>query len=497
MRSPPPFRAAPAPFVFFLVGLVFLVYSPALLNGFVWDDPFLIAGTPAVKGDAPLWDLWTKPLMLGQEALPFWRPLPLTIHGILARVVGLDALPFHFFSIAAHAGVAALLYYWIRGEGVTELVSFVAAALYAVHPYLTSAVTYVSGVSDPLAMLFSLVALLAWRSEKNVLAAIAWAAALCFKEWTLMVPVIAAISLTMRGRKLEAKAIAGAGVVLAVFLFARWNLFHGMRTSSAMSLTPGERVLAAVMSLGFYLPGGLVPWNLRMDRYYDLSEPGFWVWLALGAAVLIAAAIGFRKFRAHPALVAAIPGVGWFALVWFVHSNLPATLNAHVAEHWMYAAYPGLAYAAAMMWTVLLPKLGPRQRSVALTVVLVIGVAWSGRSFVRQFDWSDEVTLFEANIAAGADLTRSHLCLAWAYGKKSRYADAAREFEAALRRSPFHFGALWGLARAQYQMQDYDRALVVAAMIHKLYDDHPEVDDFARVCRERRATAAKAKARSK
>jgi hypothetical protein len=490
-----------------LAVLVLLVYSPSTANEFVWDDHFFIETNASVQGRAPVSSFWLKPVKYERAVLPLWRPLPLTIYAALRAMFGNSPLAFHLAGVLIHAGVALLFFRWLAGMGSSRPVAFAAASLYAVHPYLTSAVAYVAGMADPLAAFFSLTALLFWRDaflrfetaphssrwQKRLLAgSLAWLCALFCKEWTLIVPLLAAAAFAGDGRKKspENLKVWKAGLwscllIAGVYVCWRSEVFAKAELVATVRMDFLERIACAVMSFGFYQLGGLLPLNLRMDRYYALANPEFWWWFAAGVALMVYWFLALRSFAGAWYRSGAWRGFAWFWILWLFHSNLPFVLNAHIAEHWMYFAFMGLAWAGADLWTAFGQSLRPGTRGALLASLAALGLFWSGRSFVRQLDWENDFVFFHRNIEAGADTSRSHLSLGSAYAKEGEFEKAAEHFSKALEKDPANFQAAMALARCHFFMGDYARAAAIVKQLRVRYPTDPVLEWFERDCLKR------------
>jgi len=487
-----------------LAVLVMVVYSPSTANEFVWDDHFFVETNASVQGKAPVSAFWLKPVKYERAVLPLWRPVPLTLYAGLWAIVGNSPAVFHLAGVLVHAGVVLLLFQWLTGMGAGRGVAFTAAAIYAVHPFLTSAVAYVAGMADPLAALFSLAALLFWRDaflrfetapaasrwqKRLLLGGLAWFCALLCKEWTLMVPLLAAIAFAGDRRKKSAANLRvwkmGLWLCLliaGIYVCWRSEIFAKAELVTTVRMDLGERIACAVMSFGFYQLGGLLPFNLRMDRYYALTNPEFWWWFSAGAALLIYWLYLLRNHAGALVRSGAWRGFAWFWILWLFHSNLPFVLNAHVAEHWMYFAFIGLAWALTDLWTAAEPSLKPRTRGAIVVCLVALGLFWAGRSFVRQLDWQDDFVFFARNIEAGADTSRSHLSLGSAYAREGEFEKAAEHFARVLEKDPGHFQATMALARCHYFMRDYAKAAAIAGQLRARYPTDPILEWFERDC---------------
>lgn len=473
-----------------------------MANEFVWDDHFFIQGNAAVQGRAPLGSLWTKPIKFERAVLPLWRPLPLTVYAALRFVFGTSPVLFHLASVLLHAAVVVLLFAWLIELRVPARVAFIAAALYAVHPFLTSAVTYVAGMADPLAAVFSLIALIAWHRsylrfgdepkkgcwQKLLLAgALSWLCALFCKEWALLLPLLAALSFAGEARSPKARLYWKTGFwtclfIAGIYFCFRSEVFARADTIATIQMGWRERIACGIMSFGFYQLGGLFPINLRMDRYYHLANPEFWVWFAAGGLFILGWYYSARKFGSLWIRSGAWRGLSWFLMFWLFHSNLMFVLNAHTAEHWMYLAYMGLAWAGADLWTSCAPTLRPSTRRAVFLALTLFGLFWAGRSFARQLDWQDDFTFFQTNIEAGADTTRSHMALGSAYAKEGDFLNAADHFTIVLDKDPENFHAWMALARCHYFMGNYSKAAAMVQQIRGRYPTDPVLQWFEQDC---------------
>ena len=158
-------------FVIVIIAATFLVYAPALRNGFVWDDTALVLRDPLVRSWTLIPEGFRHFLFLDATASNFYRPLQrLTfvadyqLYGFSNRGAGIlrvspfmPGRPSRSFSCGKSCAYRAVD--WPeKGEG-NDRWALAIALSWAIHPLHTSAVTYVSGRADPLAALFGFSAL--------------------------------------------------------------------------------------------------------------------------------------------------------------------------------------------------------------------------------------------------------------------------------------------------------------------------------------------------
>src|SRR5512143_1191776 len=135
--------------------LAALPYLNALGGDFVFDDVGVIRDNPAVQRDAP-WRVFTTVYEPGA----LYRPLTMLSYVANARA-DRGPLGFHAVNVALHVAVAIAFYALALQLLAAPHAAWIAAALFAVHPIHTEAVSGIVGRAELLAALAGLAALLA------------------------------------------------------------------------------------------------------------------------------------------------------------------------------------------------------------------------------------------------------------------------------------------------------------------------------------------------
>ncbi len=416
------------------------VYANALRNGFVWDDGNLILGNPLIKSFSELGSLLTSPLQLNTQ---YYRPVQGVTFLLDYQLFGPWPAGFHLTSILVHAAVGVLLYLFVArflDDGVAALF---AALLFVVHPVHTEAVTYVSGRSDPLAALFMLAALW-WFLEPSRLALSlgAFLLALLSRETTMgLAPLFVLVDVasawrrgeTLRGtwgRRIMRRYLPYASV-LAVYLAMRWLVVRGIDVTPDLAELPlATRLLTMAKVVPQYVGLLAFPWHLHMERNaLPASTPLDPVVLGSMAILALAAWAVVRWRRAVSPLA--------FACAWFALALLPVAnvvpLSTFMAEHWLYIPSMGLFIAAG--WG--LARLGARAgRPAALAVLSALLLAYGVRTAIRNLDWRDERTIFEATLRLAPESARVHTNLGRVHWQARDNDRARQEFDRAIELQP-------------------------------------------------------------
>ncbi len=124
----------------FLAALAWIAYYPVLDAGRVWDDHLLFAENPVLSGQVHWREAFQQPFFPFEI---FYRPLT-----ILTLKTVPDDRSLHFLSILLHMTVVLGVQRWARSLGAQRFAAFALAGLFAVHPALSEAVSWIAGMGD-------------------------------------------------------------------------------------------------------------------------------------------------------------------------------------------------------------------------------------------------------------------------------------------------------------------------------------------------------------
>ncbi|MCE9609648.1 MAG: hypothetical protein K8R23_05515 [Chthoniobacter sp.] len=443
-----------------IIAATFLVYWPALRNGFVWDDTALCFRDPLIRSWRLIPEGFRHFLFLDATASEFYRPLQrLTFTADYQLYSFAQSWGWHLTSILIHAAAAVTLWALVRKLCAThpaktltdfraEWLALGVAVLWAIHPLHTSAVTYIAGRADPLAALCGFAGLAIGlvsleNGRRSLLAALG--AAACFfcailsKEAGFFAPLTWLLILAWRRAswRLFARWLVLLAVVVGSYAALR---FTAERTPppSAPVTPPAVRPILAARAVAEYAGLLVAPLTLHMERDVTtrpqesveatLRNARLREYQTLLGVVLILGLLawGHRARRLDPLIPLAL---GAFLVAYLPVSNL-LSLNATVAEHWLYVPSAFLFLAAAL--TLAQSRL-PRAGTAAVLAVwlLLLGT----RTFLRQADWRDQRTFLERTIAAGGDTPRMRMNLGNVESAAGHHEIAIAHYREALRRA--------------------------------------------------------------
>lgn len=436
-----------------------LAAGPALLGGYVWDDPLVIVGNPALRGDA-------LDLLAGldtarpTEPTPFYRPLTLLSFLLEERLHGLDPAWMHLVNLALHAAVAVLVLRLALAVSGDRRVALVAGLLFAVHPVNAEAAAFLSGGRNTLlAAAFALAALLLHRRAvargrdgPAVAGALALLAGLLSKETALpALAFVAAAELPALRRDEEAVRVRALRRLLPFGAAALgWLLLrqHALAGGGA-AVDVGTGLGGRLADLLYVVPRGLwtIAWPpASSPRYFlppalaPLALP-----LALGWAAILAALAWLLGPGRGPTTRF---GLAWLALFWLPVSGLVPFPGVPLADRYLALPAVGLWFVVADQAVRLADRLAPRPalRRAAAAAGLALLAALAAATVAAVRAWSDDVALASRIVARSPGQAFGHHNLGTALLDQAGDLDGAeRELRRALALDP-------GLPRLRTQL---------------------------------------------
>ncbi len=420
----------PAAYPLLLIAAVAAAYANAIGAAFQFDDWNVIVGDPRVQSVDAWW-----------HALPGIRPL-LKLSYALNHEAGGGTRGFHLWNVAIHAANVLLVFSLAgrlgRARGVeARSFPFVVAAVFALHPVQTEAVTYASGRSTSLSALFALASALAWTLGRESgralwvhgLSPFLFACAVATKETAIVAPLaLALLAAVDAKRPFRLHDLAGHGVALALLVAALLGSPTYRRLLDTSLETRGALENLRVQSRGVaYLAGQIVRWD-RLNADPALPVAGGWFLPTL--AILAVVGAGFLLLRRRPEWGF---GILWFFL-WLAPTNsLVARLDV-ANDRQLYLALAGPAWLLA--WAI--RGWRPRLRAWlagGLIVALAIG------THVRNRVYADEVVFWEDVARKSPWNGRAFTNLGWAYALEGRIEEAEEAYRTALALDPGDYKA--------------------------------------------------------
>ena len=466
-------------FSFLVLGvLIAVVYFPAALAGFVWDDS-IMRELRAVSTWGGIWELWFDPVNAylegGTRKEGHYWPLLYTTFWIEHKLWGFSPAGYHIVNILIHFANTVLLWRLLVRLAVPG--AWFVAAVFAVHPLHAESVAWIMARKDMLATLFCLASLAIWLRfvespgrGRYAAALLLFAAAMLCKSVVVFFPAtLLILQWWKEGRLTRADLLRAAPFFLVGLAIAVGDmLFYQNVQPLSLGFSAAERALIAAHALWFYVGKLLWPMGLAVIYpHWDVNVADPLAWGYVIAAVAVAAALWFLRGRV---------GRGPLACALFFAVILLPTLGfvdygymrySFVADRYQYLAGIGVIVffaGAASQGSYKLPDvLRKAAKGAALALFFLLGAATWNQAGV----YKDEVTLFRHVISLNPQAYTAHLNLAYALlhseGASEEALTAAR---IAVKRRPLYHSsrnvlgaALSGLGRHEEAEKHLRRAV--------------------------------------
>jgi protein O-mannosyl-transferase len=445
-------------------------YLNSLTAEFTFDDYGLVIDNPTVPDGTPAHRVFTLPSCTGGV----YRPLTILSYS-WNRALDSRPIGYHAVNVLLHAATTLLVLLLAETLLGSTSGAAIAALVFAVHPVHTEAVTSIAGRAEVLAAFFTLLALVAFvRSRPDtdshptawmIVSLLAFAAALLSKENALTaLPALALVHVWTdedRDPRALVARCAPHCLVAVVYLAVRARILDTMTLppppllDNPLAYVPaGPRLRTAIIVLWDYVSGLAFPLRLSADDSFDqipvarsMLDARF-LESAVFLTVLVVGA--WRLRRRVPPLVF---GLLFAAITLSLTANVVFAIGTIKGERLLYLPSVGWCLgigASFHAWT-----LDRRRKSLVAIAVLA---AFAGRTWVRNWDWHDEFSLFTAGARIAPNSARAQSNAAAVYGQRGDLDAAVFHYKQALAIYPDYAEAAAGAAHAYTLMNRPDEA---------------------------------------
>lgn len=468
-----------------LAGLTLGAYANAFTGAFVFDDLLRIRGNPRLLH---LWPPWAP--LLGTS-----RPLVEWTLALNHAWSGEHTWSYHALNVAIHVLAALALFALTRrtleraggrGRAEASLLALAIAALWAVHPLDTQAVTYIIQRSESLMALFLLLMLIAVERSAGArrpgrwqIAAVAGA---LLGTASKPVMVVAPLVALLYDRCFLAGSFRGALAArrwMYAGLAATWLCAALLLRAAPADYAPSAGFgLHAVTPLGYLAtePGVILhylrltfwPQPLVIDYGWPLARgAGAIVPPALVVGTLLAVAIAACVRRPAPGFL----GAAFFLILAPTSSFVP--IADPIFEHRMYLPLAVLVALLVLGADALLRRMrAPRAAGIALAAIVAVALALATSQ--RNRAYADSLTLWTDTVAKRPGNARAHNNLGKALDDAGRTDEALAEYREAARLDPGMAWAHCNLGAALARRGERDAALAELALAERLDARLPE-----------------------
>ncbi|HTC87235.1 MAG TPA: hypothetical protein VK686_02985 [Bryobacteraceae bacterium] len=435
VAKPTPARGIDLKIHFALAALVLIAWSNSFGLGFARDGGAVTSDVRIQAASAENVGLiLSKDYWWPNPADRLYRPVTTLSHLVNYSVLGEGDKPagYHTTNVLLH-----LVNVWLVFAIALRLLrerqpAFWAAALWAVHPVTTESVTNVAGRADLLATMAVLSGLLLYarfRSARGgtrsraaiALFGIAIVGVFCKENSAVLLALILLwdVCFEVDAPKSFLRQLPFYGAVAAsliLMLFVRWRVFAGepwpegaFPDNPLLGASFWEARFTAVKVIGRELWLLVFPLRLSSDYSYHaipISSAGDpWAWMSL-AVILAIVTLAIVRYQKNDRLMFWCAGFAAFTLL--PSSNLVILIGASMAERFLYLPAIGFAIAMVALAFRLPLAFRLRDRRIVSWLLAVIVVLFTARTWLRNMDWNNDLTITTADVKVAPGSFRLH-----------------------------------------------------------------------------------------
>ena len=424
-----------------IIALGFILYARTLFFGFVYldDNAIILDSSHAISSVSNIFQVFSRNVLPAFGT--FYRPMSVIPYILDAQVGGTNPFMYHLTNIIFHLIASCLLFVFLIKLKYKEVLVFIFALLFTVHPALTSAVAWIPGGVDPLLTIFILLDLfffLKYLETRNwlnyCLIIIFFALALFTKETALILLIMFPLYyyLIYKGKSVLSileKVYLPAGLFFVSFV---WFILRSIVLAGSMPLKLSD-VLAGLFNVPafiLYLGKMLLPFNLSVLPMVEGSSLVFGL-IALAAVTLM---FIFTENRRYGHIV--------FGFTWFMLFLLPTLIFSDPARFTGVAAYEHRIYLPMIGFIILLLETDLIRNNIGLhnkglTFSVLVLVMFSALAFVHSGNFSDRISFWESAVRTSPRHPLAHRNLGAMYYLDGMPGKAEIEYKRALALNPY------------------------------------------------------------
>lgn len=459
--------------------LVLAAFSNIFQNGFIMDDYDFIVDWPLIQDWSSLYHffVWYIPPD-GQPGI--YSPLKTFFHAVTFHFFGTNPFGYHVVSLMIHLISTVFVYRIAQFLTRQPLAAFIAALLFGLHPVQVEAITYMTASIDMIGIMFFFIAFDRYLRDKKVAAVIFTCLAVFTHELAISLPLLFVWYEFCLGEKRGrwADAFRRSRVFFLPVLFyviAKYLVLGSVTRGGYILGSFYPTMLVTIKAFVQYLWICLWPLHLTVNhiiadgiysygvedfnRYAVLSQSALDLSTAASFAVLIIVAlILWKTFVSAPVVAFCI---GWFFLSLFPVSNIiPSSI--YFGERYLYPGLLGFCLLAGIFLTkffeskAVFGKISGRILAWGLVVLLVSG--YSLRTFVRNSDWKDQVSFYEAGVRGNPQSAFMRRDLGIIYFENGRLPEALITLKEAITLRPDDPDIYMAAAEVYKDLKQYPQA---------------------------------------
>ncbi len=464
------------PFLLPVLAITFILFLPALKNGFTnWDDILYVTGNPLLKN----LDGEGLKAIFTTNVVSNYHPITILSLALNYQFAELTPWSYHLTSIILHVINTGLVFWFIMLlSGKNKWVSAFSALLFGIHPMHVESVAWISERKDLLYTIFYLLALIVYikyiqkkQIKDIIIVTMLGVLSLLCKPAAIVLP----LSLLLLDYYYKRKW-SWAWVIekLPLFAFCAFTAYITVSIQSDRAIASvalhsfTERIGFAGFGAIWYLVKFIFPYPLSsLHPFPKELTPVYYL-----ATVVAIVGVSWLLFKVKSRNYHF--GFGFYLINLILVLQIVSIGNAVVAERYTYVPYISLFFLLCLEAYKAIQVKWPKYRNVILGISGAWLIALAVLTWIRIPVWKDSETLWLDVLKLYPESTRAWTNKGLIYYEGKEWDKVIADLSNALKFDPNYANALEWRARAYLEKNEGENALADALNFYKRYPSKTE-----------------------
>ncbi len=447
-------------FALLIIALItFVVYLPALHNGFVWDDDDYIRNNPLIRS------INFKEIFSGY-VMGNYHPLTILTHAFEFHFFDLSEKGYHTINLLIHILNVILVFYTVFLLSEKTAIALVASLLFGIHPIHVESVAWASELKDLLYTLFFLCSYIYYlkylkdrKRKYYFFSLLLFLLSLLSKAMAASLPVVLLLTDYFKGYKINTKSLIDKAPYFILALIFGIVAVFAQKTSGATDIAVfplPQRIIFAGYGFITYLFKLVLPLNLCAYYPYPIKSgsdipPQYYGYLLL---LLGLVAYVFYSLRFSKKIFFA---VGFFAATVFLVLQLLPVGGAIMADRYSYIPSIGIFYLAGEGFYWLWSK-----KNIKTFAFIFLGSAvifYSVKTNARCGIWKNGMILWTDVINQYQTIPQAYINRGIILATEKKYDEALTDYNKAIQLEPKFSKAYNNRGGLMRTLNKYDDAI--------------------------------------
>lgn len=457
--------------------LIFVIYGQSLFGDFVFDDRNIVENETLLSNSPNMTDVILHPFWNTDAGL--YRPTTLLSYTLNFAFLGNNPIGFHFVNLILYFLVCSFLYIFIKRLSKNDSLAFFTSLLFLVLPIHTEVVANISGRSEILSLLFSLLLLLEFTKEKPInfwQTGIFMFLAIGSKETAIAIIPILLILLYIKEKNINIeivdkyfKSISAVFIGTFLYFFLRFFSlgplnFLGVKTSlienPLIFTDTTSRIFTSLKIFFMYITKTIWPINLCSDYSFNqikILNNFFNIETLIGFIILSLSIVLIFVYIKKKSIISLSLSI--FVFSFLPVSNIIFPIGTVAGERLFF--FPSLGFSILIVYIIfeIFKKINDEKiKIVALSLIILILSFYGLISIKRQSVWMNEEKLFlsAGKCAPNSVLSRSNRGAIYLLNGDLKRAQ--EELEIARKIKPIYSKGLNNLGLVYFRNGDNEKA---------------------------------------